>query len=358
MGRTFHLCTIAGIPLKIHWSFGLTLLFVAYVVHLHNLTTAASIGFTLLVLVMFLCVILHEFGHSLAARRYKISTLDIIISPIGGLARLQNIPEEPKKELVIALAGPAVNVLIAALIGFYLHFVLGTDLIPSNDSLELLGSPANFLKFVFTINIMLFVFNLIPAFPMDGGRVLRALISIKFERVLATRIAMWIARIIAFGFVVFAVSSHNITLGLIGVFVHIMSGKEYTYVKMVKKYSSKISKVFRSEFTVLNSKDPYDKVINEYKSGKEKNFLVFDDCQNIVGTVPEIFIKDVLKKNSSPEIVSDLMSSKVAIISPASKLREVINMMSQEGVAICAVKEEDRIVGVLDRYVFERFMKR
>ena len=102
MGRTFHLCTITGIPLKAHWSFGLTLLFVAYVVHLHNLTAAASIGFILLVLVMFVCVILHEFGHSMAARRYSIETLDIIISPIGGLARLQDIPEEPQKELVVA----------------------------------------------------------------------------------------------------------------------------------------------------------------------------------------------------------------------------------------------------------------
>ena len=128
MVRTFHLCTITGIPLKAHLSFGLTLLFVAYVVHLHNLTVAASVGFVLLVLVMFVCVILHEFGHSMAARRYSIETLDIIISHIGGLARLQDVPEEPQKEIVVALAGPTVNVAIATIVGCYLHSVSYTHL--------------------------------------------------------------------------------------------------------------------------------------------------------------------------------------------------------------------------------------
>ncbi len=357
MGRTFHLCTISGIPLKVHWTFGLTLLFVAYVVHLHNLSIAASIGFALLVLVMFFCVILHEFGHSFAARRYGIDTLDIIISPIGGLARLQNIPEEPIKELVIALAGPTVNVIIATLVGCYLHFVLGTELIPSGDNLELLGYSIDFLKFVFTINIMLFVFNLIPAFPMDGGRVLRALLSLKLERVLATRVAMWMARLIAFSFVCYAIPSHNITLGLIGVFVYIMSGKEYAYVKMIKKVSSKISEVVQSQYTSLIITDPFQRAVDAYQNGNEKNFLVYDEVQNLVGAVPEIFIKDAIKNKSIPETIADLMSTKVAIISKNSILKKVANMMSQEGIAICAVKDENKIVGVIDRYAVEQFMK-
>ena len=262
MGRTFHICTIAGIPLKVHWSFGLMILFVTYVIHLHNLSTAASIGFALLVLVMFICVILHELGHSMAARRYSIDTLDIIISPIGGLARLKNIPEQPTKELVIALAGPAVNVIIATVVGCYLHFMVGTELLPASDSFELLGYFVDFLRFVFTINIMLVVFNLIPAFPMDGGRVLRALLSIKLERVLATKVAMWIARVISVAFVGLALYSNNITLGFIGVFVYVMSGKEYAYVKMIKKASSKISEVFRSKYSKILISDTYQRAID------------------------------------------------------------------------------------------------
>lgn len=357
MGRTFHICTILGIPLKVHWSFGLTLLFVGYVVHLHNLSTAASVGFALLVLVMFICVILHEFGHSLAARKYGIDTLDIIISPIGGLARLQDIPEEPIKELVIALAGPAVNVVIAAIVGCYLHFILGTDLIPSGDNLELLGYSIDFLKFVFTINIMLFVFNLIPAFPMDGGRVLRALLTFKLERVLATRVAMWLARLIAFSFVALALSTNNITLGLIGIFVYIMSGKEYAYVKMIKRASTKVSEVFQSNFTALAISDPYQKAIDAYLTGKEKNFLVYDQYNNVIGSIPEVFIKDAIKNTNGHISISDLMSSNVAIISPNTTLKKVANMMSKEGIAICAVKDQENIIGILDRYGIEKFMK-
>jgi len=225
LGKTFHICNIMGIPLKVHWSFGLTVLFVAYMISLNNLSVAASIGFALLTLVMFICVILHELGHCMAARRYGIDTLDIIISPIGGLARLKNIPEQPVKELVIALAGPAVNVIIAILIGIYLHFIL---------------------------------------------------LSFKLERVLATRVAMWIARLFAIGFVLLASYSNNITLGVIGAFVYIMSGREYANVKAIKKISLPISKVYRSNFTRINIDDNYDKVLSIYKNGKEKNFLVFD----------------------------------------------------------------------------------
>ena len=358
MGRTFHLCTITGIPLKAHWSIGLTLLFVAYVVHLHNLTVAASVGFVLLVLVMFVCIILHEFGHSMAARRYSIETLDIIISPIGGLARLQDVPEEPKKEIIVALAGPTVNVVIATIVGFSLHFILGTRLIPDSDSLELLGSPINFLRFVFTINIMLFVFNLIPAFPMDGGRVLRALLSIKLERVFATRVAMWLARLITFALISLAISSNNITLGLIGVFIYVVSGKEYAYVKTAKRASSKVSEVLRLEYTKLKTTDPYRKVIDAYRSSNEKSFLVYDELENLVGAIPEVFIKDSVKNKNGPEVISDLMSTKVAIVSPSSTLQKVANMMNQEGIAICAVKDGEEVIGVIDRYAVEMFMKR
>lgn len=357
MGRTFHICTIVGIPLKVHWSFGLMVLFVAYIIHLHQLSTAASIGFASLVLVMFICVILHELGHSMAARRFGIDTIDIIISPIGGLARLKDIPEQPSKEFFIAIAGPAVNVVIAIIIGCYLHFIIGTELIPSSDNFELLGYSIDFLKFVFMINIMLFIFNLIPAFPMDGGRVLRALLSVKLERVLATRVAMWIARGFSFAFVWFAVYTNNITLGLIGLFVYIMSGKEYAHVKMVKKASTKVSEVFRSKYTKVLTEDSYQRIIDIYKKGEEKNFLVYDNNDNLVGAVPEIYIKDAIKRKGNLLAVVELMSSKVATISMISSIRKVSEMMNTEGVAICAVQEGNIIVGVLDRNDIGRFMR-
>lgn len=357
MGKSFHICNLFGIPLKVHWSFGLMILFIVYVVHLQNLSLAASIGFSLLVLTMFVCVILHELGHSLAARRYGIDTLDIIISPIGGLARLKNIPEQPIKELVIALAGPAVNVLIATIIGSYLYFIVDTELFPSSDNFELLGYSIDFLKFVFTINIMLFVFNLVPAFPMDGGRVLRALLSMKLERVKATRVAMWIARIISVGFLIMSFYTNNITLGFIGVFVFIMSGKEYNYVKVIKKASTKVSEIFRSDFTRIKTTDDYKFVLDIYEKGDENNFIVFDQEENIVGSLPEIYLQDAKKNKDQFPFVSQLMSPTIAYINSKETLRDVSEMMNQNGIAICAVIEREKIIGVLDRSDIRKFMR-
>lgn len=345
-----------GIPLKVHWSFGLTILFVIYMIHLNGLSTAASIGFSLLVLVMFICVILHELGHCMAARRYGIDTLDIIISPIGGLARLKEIPEQPMKELVIAIAGPAVNVVIAVLVGLYLHFIIGTELIPPSDDFELLGYSVDFLKFVFFINIMLFVFNLVPAFPMDGGRVLRALLSIKFSRLTATQVAMWIARVIALGFVILAMFSNNITLGVIGAFVYIMSGKEYYHVRAISKITSKITDVYRSNFTKIQVEDTYQKVIDLYKNGIEKNFMVYDE-NSIIGAIPEQYIKDVIKRQDHSMNVADLMTDKVGFISPDSILRNVTQVMNRDGIAICIVQDNGEVIGVLDRNDVRLFMR-
>lgn len=357
MGRSFLICNLFGIPLKVHWSFGLMVLFITYVIYLQDLSIEASIGFALLVVIMFVCVILHELGHSLAARRYGIETLDIIISPIGGLARLKSIPEQPLKELVIALAGPAVNVIIALFIGIYLRFIVNADLLPSSDNFELLAYSIDFLKFVFTINIMLFVFNLVPAFPMDGGRVLRALLSLKFERVLATQIAMWIARTIAFLFILLSFHWHHIILGIIGVFVYILSGKEYNYVKLIKKSSTKISEIFRTEFSKILVTDDYKFVVDIFKKGREKNFLVFDNKENVIGSLPEVYLKDAIKNLDKLSQISQLMSPTIVFINPNETLREVSEMMNENGIAICAVKKDDRIIGVLDRNDIRKFMR-
>lgn len=325
------------------------ILFVAYVAFLHGLSTPATIGFSLLVLVMFTCVILHELGHSMAARKYGIPTHDIIISPIGGLARLKEIPEKPSQELVIAFAGPLVNVIIAGVTAVYLIYIANTDLLPSSDDFELLSQTKEFVKFVFLMNIALFVFNLIPAFPMDGGRVLRALLATVMDRVKATRIAMWIGRVLAVGFIAVAYYTTNFTWGLIGVFVFVMAGKEYMQVRYQRKSKAKVKLMMRSVFSTFQIDDDYENVLSTYKSSDEKNFIVLDK-ETIVGAVPEEFIKEVLASSSKYQVVSDLMTTKVALISPNASISEVAHMMNDNGIAICAIKDpNDQIIGVLDR---------
>ncbi|NNF57219.1 MAG: site-2 protease family protein, partial [Rhodothermaceae bacterium] len=173
MGSSLRLGRIAGIDVFLHWTFGLLLVgaFAFFLVNGQGVATAAAA--LLLILAVFGCVVLHEFGHALTARRYDVPTKDITLYPIGGVARLQRIPEAPTQELLIAIAGPAVNVALALLIGGGL-LALGQSITAPTGLGEPLG---HFWANLFWVNVLLVGFNLLPAFPMDGGRVLRALLA-------------------------------------------------------------------------------------------------------------------------------------------------------------------------------------
>lgn len=203
MNKSWKLGRIAGIELKLHPTFLFLLLWVAFIGITNNGTTA-TIGLDILfILALFLCVVLHEFGHALMARRFGISTQDITLLPIGGVARLERMPEDPKEELWVAAAGPAVNLLIGGVIlaglvlaGFF------------KQPLDLTIMLSNFWLRLLSANVTLVAFNLIPAFPMDGGRVLRALLATRMDHVKATRWAANIGRMFA------------VMMGIAGLFIN------------------------------------------------------------------------------------------------------------------------------------------
>ena len=175
MRGSFTLGRIAGIDIKVHVTFFLLLAWIAFVYERSGGMPAAING-VLFVLLIFLLVVLHEFGHALAARRYGIETRDITLLPIGGLARLERMPDKPREEVVVALAGPAVNVVIAAALALFIGFSGGW---PDPHIMEQTGVPLAFR--LFSVNVWLVLFNMIPAFPMDGGRVLRAVLAMRMN---------------------------------------------------------------------------------------------------------------------------------------------------------------------------------
>src|SRR5512147_789112 len=183
-GWSFHLGRLLGIDVYIHFTFLLLLAFIGFSHGFATRSAEAALGGVLFFAGLFVCVLLHEYGHALAARRYGIGTRDITLLPIGGVARLERMPEKPSQEFVVALAGPAVNVVIA--IGLFVGLKLGGWWQPLS-SLSTTGG--NLFERLLIANVFLVLFNLLPAFPMDGGRVLRALLAMKLNHTRATRIA-------------------------------------------------------------------------------------------------------------------------------------------------------------------------
>ena len=221
-----------GIDVKIHWSFVLIL---AWGALLYGIGPAGwlvgGIYGALTFALLFVCVTLHELGHALAARRYGIGTRSILLLPIGGVANLERMPEKPTQELVIAIAGPLVNVVIVIVL---LPLAL---LINSNGAGDLLGGQAmvnnirepgidNLVTFLVAMNVMLVIFNLLPAFPMDGGRVLRAFLAMAMPYRSATRTAVLVGRLMAVGFAMFGIFSGNIGLLLVAFFVYVGGSAE------------------------------------------------------------------------------------------------------------------------------------
>lgn len=220
MGWSFPVGRLFGSELRVHATFFLLIAWIGAAAWVSGGPAAAAEN-VLFVLALFLCVVAHEFGHALMARRYGIATPDITLLPIGGLARLERLPEEPMREVAVALAGPAVNLAIWAV----LVLLFGTGV--GVDGLDRIDDPqAGFLQRLAMVNLFLVAFNLLPAFPMDGGRVLRALLALRMPRARATRVAATAGQVMAFGFGVLGLISGNPVLLLIAVFVWFAASAE------------------------------------------------------------------------------------------------------------------------------------
>jgi Zn-dependent protease len=218
--------TFGGIGVYIHWTF-----WVLIAVYLLSATSANGLAAGLyavaFVLSIFVCVVLHEFGHAGAAAAFGIPTSDITLLPIGGVARLARLPERPYQELIIAIAGPAVNVVIAGLLLFPVMFgvIIG-------GSAPVVGSGMDFLAQLLAANIVLVVFNMLPAFPMDGGRVLRSLLAMRTSYLRATEIAAKIGRWMALLFGIMGIVYGQFGLMLVALFIFLAGTAELMGVRM------------------------------------------------------------------------------------------------------------------------------
>ncbi len=356
MGKSWQVGVFWGIPVKVHWSFGLIILFITYTVLSSDLELWQSIAYGFMVLAVFLCVILHEYGHALTGKKLGIRTQDIIISPIGGVARMEKLPTKPFDEFIITIAGPLVNLVLGGVLG--LLFFIFTGKFSMNLDTYDFDQPLEYLRLLVPINLTLFLFNLVPAFPMDGGRILRSILATRMHRVKATKIASYIGRFLAICFVAYGIFNQALILSLIGLFIFMMAGQEYNQIKLMDVINSvTVGDIMRTSFSKLHLSDDYQTIIDKYHRNGEHNFLVFDTMGNLSGTIPELFIKDVIKSKQFDTKAMQLMSSKTGTAYPEEKIKNIINDMRQDGLSIMAVVKNGEIIGVLDRNGIENYIR-
>lgn len=291
----------AGIGVYIHATFYLLLAWVGFVYWRLTgtmLGVATGIAF---VLALFFCVVLHEYGHALTARRYGIRTRDITLYPIGGVARLERMPDKPIQELWVALAGPAVNVVIA--VGLYAVLAL-THRIPGIGEASM--TQGGFLQRLMVLNVFLAVFNMIPAFPMDGGRVLRALLATRLEYSRATGIAASIGQGIAliFGFLGFL---HNPFLILIAVFVWIGAAQEASMAQMKSALGGiPVARAMITDFRALRVGESLSRAVELILAGSQHDFPVLDG-QRVAGILTRSDLMAALAREGQDATVDGVM---------------------------------------------------
>ena len=348
MKGSFHIATFSGIPVKIHWSFGLLLLYIAFdttqTTGFKLLAILISIGF---VLSVFVCVILHEFGHALMARKFGVRTHDITMTPIGGIARLERMPEGKGQEFWVAIAGPMVNFVIVGLIwcGFFLIEGIKLPLFsPALWSVE--NQPPSYFLIMLLANGYLGVFNLIPAFPMDGGRMLRSLLSLRMSREKATQIASITGQILASGLFLIGLVRGQPTLALIGLFIFFAARQEN---KMLQRQS----KLEHSDATDLMSPlqheiflgQPLQDAQEKIQKVKTAAFIVWSRPGIPAGYVTKESLLSVPLINIADSLVDPWVIPVPVVVGPHTSARQVIGLMQQQKIPVVLVGDHNGYLG-------------
>ena len=342
MSWSFPIARLFGSEIRIHVTFFLLLAWIGVARYVEGGAPAAA-GGILLIILIFACVVAHEFGHALAARRYGIQTPDITLLPIGGLARLERMPENPRQEIVVALAGPAVNVVIAAV----LMAVLGARV--DVDALQALDDPAtNLIAQVASLNVFLVLFNLIPAFPMDGGRVLRAVLALKYPRVRATNIAARIGQGLAFVFGFFGLMGNPMLL-FIAIFVYIAASAEAQSTSLLDvSRQLGVRDAMITQFEVLRPESNVAEGVECLLRTTQREFPVVDENGRLRGALTRELMIKALSRTGPETPVAEVMLGDVPVVPLAGRLETALRHLQDGGAPLVAVVERGgRLAGYI-----------
>jgi Zn-dependent protease/CBS domain-containing protein len=335
---------LAGIDVYMHATFLLLVGFIVLVNWMESHSMAQATFGVFFVLVIFGCVVLHELGHALTARHFGIRTRDIVLLPIGGVARLERMPEDPNQELLVALAGPAVNVVIAASLFMALGMVGRFPTLRQAETISWTGH--DFLPSLMAVNVWLVLFNLIPAFPMDGGRVLRALLAKRMDYTDATQAAAHVGQAFAllFGFLGLFFDPFLLFIAL---FVWIGASGEAGMVQMRTSLGGiPVQRVMLKDFRALQPDETLAQAVEYVLSGWQPDFpVVFGD--HVLGVLTREDLVGAIAHGGTGLHVRDAMRRDFQAVDSHDMLEHAIQVLQQSGCRSLPVEHNGSLVGML-----------
>lgn len=341
MKWSWKIIRLAGIDVYVHATFFILIAWIGLSFWIVGGNLAAVVAGVSFILALFACVVLHELGHALTARRYGIRTRNIILLPIGGVASMERMPDDPKQEIAVALAGPAVNMVIAFALWLWLSASnsLQTGLLDLTD--------ASFLQKLMVVNIILAVFNLLPAFPMDGGRVLRAALSMRMSHNQATQVAARIGQGLALWLGLIGLL-YNPFLIFIALFVWIGAAAE-AGTEQIKSslHNAAVGQAMLTDFQVLSPEDVLSHAIELTLAGSQKDFPVLEG-QVMVGVLTQDDMLKGLQAQGEQYHVGAWMQKEIQSADINESLEKILERLQTSHCPLISVTDNDQLVGIIN----------
>ena len=342
MRWSWKVATVAGIGIYVHWTFLLIVAWIAYIYASSAGRLLAAIDGIVFVLALFACVVAHELGHALTAKRFGIRTRDITLLPIGGVARLERMPEEPLREFLVAVAGPIVTAVLALVFATAAVMLWGVQ---SLFEMDMMQSPL--IVRLAWVNAFLLAFNLLPAFPMDGGRMLRALLHTAMDYAKATRIAATVGQgfAVLFGIIGFFI---NPFLIIIAFFVFLGAHAE-VQAAQVKSLTGgvPVRAAMVTNFRTLSPNATLHEAVQMLLSGEQQDFPVVENGQVLGVLTRAALLRAVAESGNAARRVTELMSMECKPVQENEMLERAFERMRENGCPVLPVVRHGELVGML-----------
>lgn len=340
----------AGIGVYLHATFFLLIGFVGLSHIVQGDPVSQTIAGIVFILALFASVVLHEFGHALTAKRYGIKTRDITLYPIGGVARLERMPDKPIQEFWVALAGPAVNIVIAAVL--FVWIILTNEIVSFE---RLTVATGSFVGRLMVTNISLVLFNLLPAFPMDGGRVLRALLAMRMEYTRATQVAATIGQGMAFLFGFIGLFS-NPFLIFIALFVWIGAAQEASMVQIKSALGGiPVIRAMLTDYRTLAPSDSLGRAVDLILAGSQQDFPVIANGA-VVGVLTRDKVIAALAQHGRNAPIAEVMQRDVVLVDSAEMLDDALMRMEERQASMACVTRGGQLAGIVTKENIGEFL--